>query len=261
MNGINDLMSEKYSRLDEEEIDESDEPDEDAETPDPAHASAFRDPSWEDDDDHHDFITEAANNLLLNRSNHSGESHHSEKLHLTSANSFILDDDDWDAEDEASLRRYNLDFKTEMPADFRPAEFESMPRRLYMHFMNLRTAARQRQAARLLNMPSEAFLYRYYGYCMTLCDATDRGIMLVAVCLALWLFIGLMARNHVTSFYWMTGIAAFVVRVSARRCYEHVQGKRFRAHRLRLSSIELGSDSSYRATATKEDTSDSEEIV
>jgi hypothetical protein len=85
---------------------------------------------------------------------------------------------------------------------------------------------------------------------MTLCDATDQGIMLVVAVMSIWLLIGLVAP--VSHRYWLTGVAAFAVRVSARRILEYLQGNRFRLHRLRLSSIELGSDSSYRETPTKE---------
>ena len=121
-----------------------------------------------------------------------------------------------------------------------------------LQFSQLRTAARQRQAARLLNMPSETFFYKCHSCCMSLCDATDHGIMLVAACTSMWLFIGLLAP--VSPFYWLAGIVAFITRVSARRIVEYLQGTRLRQRRLRLSSIELGGDSSYRKTATNDAT-------
>jgi hypothetical protein len=93
---------------------------------------------------------------------------------------------------------------------------------------------------------------------MTVCDATDQGIMLVAACIALWLLIGLVAP--VDTRYWLAGIAAFFIRISFRHVVDYVQGNRFRQHRLRLSSIELSLDSSYRETSTK-DCSESDDIV
>jgi hypothetical protein len=85
---------------------------------------------------------------------------------------------------------------------------------------------------------------------MTLCDATDQGIFLVVALIALWLLIGLAAG--VKASYWLTGMAVFLVRVSARRVVEYLQGSRFKQHRLRLSSIELGGDLTYRNASTKD---------
>jgi len=164
--------------------------------------------------------------------------------------------DEWDDldEDEAGLRRYHMDFSQPQPQQPQPhsrgtrryrniplpAEFGSWPSRLWHSFMQLRSSARQRRAARLLTMPSESFQYKLHACLVTwCCDATDRGILLVAGCVAAWLLVGWVAGVASPS-YWWGGVALFVVRVSARRVAERVVGLK---QRQRRSSIMNADDS------------------
>jgi hypothetical protein len=169
-------------------------------------------------------------------------------LHLVlsksrSHDSSDLDDtSDWGDDDEPGLRRYNLDFHahTNIPL---PAEFshDSLPKRIWQSFVELQVAARQRRAARLLTMPSQSWNYQLHSCLLTwCCDATDRGILVVAAWLTAWILIGLVGRMGST--WWWMGLFLFIFRVSARRVFEYLQGKRTK-RRQRLStvdSVELG---------------------
>lgn len=169
------------------------------------------------------------------------------------------DDDDDILEDEAGLRRYHLDFpppgsdnagsRPTSPGGGRgssrhkyvhasnvplPVEFElaggrggaggSAVSRLWRSFMQLRKNARQRRAARLLTMPSESFHYRLHACLLSwCCDATDRGIMLVAGLVAAWLVLGWLLSIRSPT-YWWSGIGLFIIRVTARRAFEGITG-------------------------------------
>lgn len=166
-------------------------------------------------------------------------------LHLAGANSFDLDDDE---EEEIGLRRYHLDFQKEMPL---PAEFshDSLVKRLWQGFVELRTKARQRRAARLLTMPSESFVYRLHACLLTwCCDATDRGILLVMACVIIWLLIGLV--TGASARWWTVGVLLLVVRLSARRVVESIRARQQRQQRRRLSleNVELGTGEPWRDT-------------
>lgn len=186
----------------------------------------FRNPSFKDDE--------------TNSVNTGGGGSHLEGT--SSANGALhLDDDDdledWE-DDEAGLRRYHMDFQS--PADIPlPAEFshESFPKRIWQSFLELQAAARQRRAARLLSMQSQSCQYQLHSCLLTwCCDATDRGIVVVAVWLSAWLLIGLAARPMPSTWWWM-GIFLFVIRISARRCFEYLQGRQ-RKRRQRLSTAD-----------------------
>ena len=159
-------------------------------------------------------------------------------LHLrTSRSNSLAELEDWedDDDDEAGLRRYHFEPRKDMPL---PAEFsqESFPKRLWQLFLELQAAARQRRAARLLTMPSQSWQYQMHSCLLTwCCDATDRGIMLVAIWLSLWLLIGIAGKMG--SSWWWLGIILFVVRVSARRSFDFLRGKR-KQQRQRLSTAD-----------------------
>ena len=130
MTTISDQTGKIYSRLEEQEIDISEDPEDEEsadnnDDEDNAAASVFRGTSWDQHEKDHSMV---GSKDLLRNSLHR-ETHNNHSLEHRSNHSFEMDDDDWD-EDEASLRRYNLDFKTEIPTNFRPAEFESLPKRL-----------------------------------------------------------------------------------------------------------------------------------
>jgi hypothetical protein len=174
------------------------------------------------------------------------------------------DDDDFDDDDaDAVVRRYHhIVAVSKVPS--LPAEFShqrSIPKRIWQSFLELRAAARQRRAARLLTLPSEsAWSYDVLQACFMTwcCDATDRGIALVAVLLFLWLVIG-MTAGTMSSTYWWMGVLLFTMRVSARRGYELFVRKRHqhhhhhlggRTHRLSADSMEMSIASSSKKASS-----------
>jgi hypothetical protein len=135
------------------------------------------------------------------------------------------DDDDSEWDDDDDVRRYHLDFEqlhNNLPlpgsAEFRHESLLS-PDRLYHRFLELRTSARQRRAARLLTMPSESFHYKLHACLLTwCCDATDRGILLVVGLMTTWLLVGW--AGSMSGTWWWAGVFLFVMRVTARRSFE-----------------------------------------
>jgi hypothetical protein len=137
------------------------------------------------------------------------------------------DDDDSEWDDDDDVRRYHLDFeqlhnRDNLPlpgsAEFRHGSLLS-PHRLYHRFLELRTCARQRRAARLLTMPSESFHYKLHACLLTwCCDATDRGILLVVGLMTTWLLVGW--AGSMSGTWWWAGLLLFVMRVTARRSFE-----------------------------------------
>ena len=170
--------------------------------------------------------------------------HHQNALSINLSRSGSLGlDSDWEEEDdEANLRRYNrhLDIATTPMRVPLPAEFSGVFSSSYnsddrpirtclgqcwtagqQRWTALRQAARQRRAARLLTMPSESVRYKVTA-CLAscCCDATDAGIAFTVAWLTVWLVAGWIFAGRLGSGYWMGGLVLFVVRVTARRCYE-----------------------------------------
>ena len=180
--------------------------------------------------------------------------------------------DAWDEDDEAGLRRYNLNVNVhdshlgfglhhqqqsnQIPrsgsesSSGQDNSFVFSPKRLWLSFLELRAAARQRTAARLLRMPSESFYFRLQACLMNwFCDATDRGILLAAGLLLIWLGVGIAANLPGNSNWWRWGLLLFFVRVSARHLYEctardgqrcSVSMARRRRQRVRGSDLNAG---------------------
>jgi hypothetical protein len=160
------------------------------------------------------------------------------------------DDDDTFDDDIANIRRYHLEYsigngvqtqnyqqrqqQTDMSTDDYPitecginllydclrCRIRQSLSNITYHWQSLRQAARQRRAARLLTMPSENIRYKIHVCIVSsFCDATDMGIALTASCLLIWILFGLLTHNASMT-YWLVGISLFVIRVSARRCYQ-----------------------------------------
>lgn len=124
MNTVGDLIKKSYSRLGEEDEDHTSSSDEHHEDSfGAANPSAFRNRSWEQND--HDESPEISRKTLIGTSKHE---HNETNDHLRRSSFDEMEDDDW--EEEIALRRYNLDYKAEIPSDFRPPEFESLPKRI-----------------------------------------------------------------------------------------------------------------------------------
>jgi len=148
--------------------------------------------------------------------------------HVSSLHNKSLDEDDWDDDDEddddIALRRYHV-HDVPLPVEFRQPR--SIFGKLWMAFTELQAAARQRRAARLLTLPSQDLRYQVYACLLTsCCDATDRGIALVLVGFALWIFVGVAFSPG--SQWWTGGLILLAIRVSARRIWEAVFGRRRR---------------------------------
>ena len=130
----------------------------------------------------------------------------------------LFEDDE--EEDAQVVRRYA--YRNRIPIV--PAEFshQPLPRRLWQSFVELRTAARQRRAARLLNNSQ----YTPTSHCILTwcCDATDRGIALVAILILVWLVVGW--TTNVFTGYWLLGMILFTIRVSARTTYETIMARK-----------------------------------
>jgi hypothetical protein len=153
--------------------------------------------------------------------------------------SFSLDDDEDD--DDADLKRYNLDFSTpnmnanvlgismhdgSLPASQNlSSDNNSLPKYLWFSFQSLRQKARQRRAQRLLQQSERNYRQTVYLCVMTYCDATDRGILLVASIVMLWSLLIFKMQSHKIIFA-MTGISLFLVRVGARPFWEWVTMRR-----------------------------------
>ena len=179
------------------------------------------------------------------------------------SSSFNLDDDEDD--DDADLKRYNLDFSSsstpnanttnrnmlsisihgeslaasQLSSDnFTP---NSLTKYLWFSFQSLRQKARQRRAQRLLQQSERNYRQALYLCVMTYCDATDRGILLVASIVILWSLFIWNIQSHKTVFA-MTGIALFLVRVGARPCWEwYTMRRRERRQRVHTSDqLNLG---------------------
>jgi len=158
------------------------------------------------------------------------------------------DSEFWGEEEEAGLRRYHITTDIPLPVEFthnnhyqyyHPRTILHAIQHVWQAFMELRIQARQRQAARLLTMPSEHDVVYNVRACLLTwcCDATDRGIGLVIVCVLAWLLIGWVAApsSHLPSWWWWMGMLLFLVRVTARRVVEAVchTAKRRRLHQRR----------------------------
>jgi hypothetical protein len=135
------------------------------------------------------------------------------------------DDSEWDDDDDVDgVQRYHLDFEHRETISIPGAgggafRHESLPKRTWRTFLELRVQARQRRAARLLTMPSESFPYKLHACLLTwCCDATDRGILTVVGLLTAWLLVGW--AGNMSAGWWGVGLFLFAMRVTARRLLE-----------------------------------------
>ena len=189
------------------------------------------------------------------------------------SSSFNLDDDEDD--DDADLKRYNLDFSSTSTPNTNTTNMNmisismhdeslaasqlsagnltpnSLTKYLWFSFQSLRQKARQRRAQRLLQQSERNYRQALYLCVMTYCDATDRGILLVASIVILWSLLIWNIQSHKTVFA-MTGIALFLVRVGARPCWEwYSMRRRERRQRVHTSDeLNLGGGAVHAVTPT-----------
>mmetsp|Transcript_23434 Transcript_23434/g.65182 ORF Transcript_23434/g.65182 Transcript_23434/m.65182 type:complete len:318 (+) Transcript_23434:268-1221(+) len=156
--------------------------------------------------------------------------------------SMLFQDED-DVDDVSVVRRYVRNRIPIVPAEF---AHQPLPKRLWQSFVDLRTAARQRRAARLLNERVPPAWHCILTWC---CDATDRGIALVVICVLLWLTMG-WTRTFTFRGYWTLGFLLFAIRVSARTVYEHFIVGGMGMRRFRLSGASSPTDHHQNAGMT-----------
>lgn len=146
---------------------------------------------------------------------------------LSRANSSL--DDDWDDDDDAeNLQRYSFVLNSPNNGNIHSNNNATMAQHtplssssaFHEHWNNLRSAARQRRAARLLSMTDQSWYHRMaVGFLNTCCDATDTGIAVAAGSLLVWLSVG-MLFFLTKRWYWWMGCVLFGLRFSARRVCE-----------------------------------------
>ncbi len=163
--------------------------------------------------------------------------------------SFDLDDDDDDDLLEANLKRYNLDFAS---TDNGAALAESndfarggpsnrcsrATKYIWYSFQSARQQARERRAQLLLQQTERNWKQSLKICILTNCDATDSGILLVAVTMLLWILVLVLVKN--TAFRRigiLLGILCFAIRVGARPLYHFFLRQR-QKRRLRKQQLE-----------------------
>jgi hypothetical protein len=148
------------------------------------------------------------------------------------------DDDLSDGDDEAGLRRYHFTQARTLPSEFDGRHHASAWKRAVAYLLELRMAARQRRAHRLLSMsgthmdsPAQRCRLCFMTHCW---DATDRSILLLIVAVFLWMVLGFVL--HPGKDWWYVGIAALVVRLAARPAVEAIGSIRRQPFRSSSSS-------------------------
>ena len=189
---------------------------------------------------------------------------------LAYSGSFDLDDDD---DDDEALRRYNIDFSRNQDTNMMTSlshhgssvsgndnlhsqtrdnqngggspQSQSLPyhessrsfsfiRYLWYSFQSVRQQARQRRAQRLLQQSERSFRQTLWICVMTYCDATDRGILLVASLMLAWsILVYNVSSQVIRGWLVITGIFLLVIRFGARPFSEYLQRSRSRRRRLK----------------------------
>ena len=180
---------------------------------------------------------------------------------LAFSGSFDLDDDD---DDDEALRRYNIDFSrnpdtnimtslshhgssagNDSPSSSNrnspgPSLYHessrsfSLLKYVWYSFQSVRQQARQRRAQRLLQQSERNFRQTLWICVMTYCDATDRGILLVASLMLTWSIVVYNVSNDtIRRWLLIVGICLLIIRFGARPFSEYLQRSRSRRRRLK----------------------------
>ena len=170
------------------------------------------------------------------------------------SNSFDLDDDDDDDILEANLKRYNLDFTAtdkgaslgEIGMDDRASNNRCTraARFLWYSFQSVRQQARQRRAQLLLQQTERNWKQSLKICILTNCDATDSGILLVAVTTVLWILVLVLVKDAAfRRIGIILGLLCFAIRVGTRPLY-HCFLKQRQKRQLRRQQDQLDNRSS-----------------
>jgi hypothetical protein len=162
-------------------------------------------------------------------------------LPFVRASSFTFDDED--DEDEENLKRYNLDFSidadrakltnspngTTSSHSSAQQNCSSFLQFLWYSFQSQRQQARQRRAQLLLQQSERDLRQSVWIFISTYCDATDRGIILVASLIFLWIVLLLSVSDGDFRRHWFVmGFLLFAVRLGARPLWGYFSRQRQR---------------------------------
>jgi hypothetical protein len=194
-----------------------------------------RESSLASSDDCPDLLGDESSHQLSKKSsaiNDSNSDHHHDLAALAGD-----EEDDDDDDDEFNLRRYHNFARRPSYSDNRTAGggigngiadqrnngdgYYYFLTHLQHHWKELRQAAHQRRAARLLSMANPESTVNRATVCFisTCCDATDAGIVVAAVAIFLWIGVGVVLT--ITSApYWSIGCVILLVRFTGRRLME-----------------------------------------
>jgi hypothetical protein len=179
--------------------------------------------------------------------------------------SFDLDDDD--DEDDVDLSRYHLDFKSnDRGHALSNGSLQGTPRYgrrfsfcqwLWHKFQSARQKARERRAQLLLQQTDPNWQQSTWIFIMTLCDATDRGIFLVASLMVAWI-IAIVLNKHnpiVRRNIIIIGSALLMVRLGTRPLFEYCIRQRLKRRQSSMQPTQQHSQS-FRDSRTVRASSD-----
>jgi len=146
---------------------------------------------------------------------------------FTHSSSFTFDD--VDDEDEANIKRYNLDFSMDTGDNLSNSIHGGMPIRssdeqgstslghLWHSFQSQRQRARQRRAQLLLQQSERNFRQGAWICLNTYCDATDAGLMLFAFLIMLWVIKIMSLSDAKAMRHWfLGGVLVIALRLGIR---------------------------------------------
>jgi hypothetical protein len=166
---------------------------------------------------------------------------HSVTSTIYNGSSFDLDDDENDT--EMDVHRYDVDFSatetghalskngssTTMNSGFSHKNRSSLFRCLWYSFQSARQKARERRAELLLRQKDHSCRQSSWRFCVTLCDATDGGILLVAGLMVAWIIAVVFTKNPVLRRrILICGMIFFVIRLGTRPMVEFLLRQRMK---------------------------------
>jgi hypothetical protein len=175
---------------------------------------------------------------------------------LYKASSFELDEDDEDVDDMGmQMHRYEVEFSTTekghaltnaMHGSFSSINGRSprsLPssicRWLWHSFQSARQKARERRAELLLQQTEQTCQKSSWIFILTLCDATDRGILLVAGILIAWIVAIVLVKTPATRLRIIIGgIVFLVLRLGTRPLISYCSNQRMKRRQSSLQPIQ-----------------------
>ena len=201
----------------------------------------IEDVQYDDDDEEEDThhiadLYDDGENSPLHRSREGEDAEDAEKEVKQSTRSVSIlfgsddsDDDDEDDEYEEQLKRYSLDFR--QTASSSTTISSSQNHSPWAKLQQARQKARQRRAEYLLQQSDRHTCRQsvYLFLVMTLCDATDAGIALVAMGFVAWFLMIWKVPDHRSLVVW-GGLVVWSIRLGARPARQFLIQRRVRRH-------------------------------